>query len=288
MELVKQLLISSSYYILNKPLVRTVGLREAAILSLLCEVENKLANNDGFPDGWFYCKTEIIMQNLNLSRREFDSAITNLKNSNLLDKKIVGMPAVTHYKLNYPNISDLILQFAQNEQTSLYDVCKQVCTERANKFVQNEQTLISNTYSKKRTNTEITNTEINSPQGVFEKNSQEDIFEAFRKIYKGSKRGLKTELESFKKKHKDWREVLPILKEAYEQQLAIKEEARNRGCFVPAEKNLQTYLNQRCWEEELNFENNERKYTSEAEIARRSYQTLSDEICNFIANADLQ
>ena len=127
-----------------------------------------------------------------------------------------------------------------------------------------------------------------SPQGVFERNSQEDIFEAFRKIYKGSKRGLKTELENFKKKHKDWREVLPILKEAYEQQLAIKEEARNRGCFVPAEKNLQTYLNQRCWEEELNFENNERKYTSEAEIARRSYQTLSDEICNFIANADLQ
>lgn len=290
MELVKQLLISSSYYILNKPLVRTVGLREAAILSLLCEVENKLANTDGFPDGWFYCKTEVIMQNLNLSRREFDSAIANLKNSKLLDKKIVGMPAVTHYKLNYPNISDLILQFAQNEQTSLYDMCKQVCTERANKFVQREQTLISNTYSK-RTNTEITNTEINSPQspqGVCERNSQEDIFEAFRQIYKGSKRGLQTEFANFKKKHKDWREVLPNLKTLYEQQLAIKEDARNRGCFVPQEKNLSTYLNQRCWEEELNFENNERKYISEAERARRSYQELSNEICDFITNADLQ
>lgn len=289
MELVKQLIISSSYYILNKPLVRTVGLREAAILSLLCEVENKLANTDGFPDGWFYCKTEVIMQNLNLSRREFDSAIANLKNSKLLDKKIVGMPAVTHYKLNYPNISDLILQFAQNEQTSLYDMCKQVCTERANKFVQREQTLISNTYSK-RTNTEITNTEINSPQspqGVFERNSQEDIFEAFRKIYKGSKRGLQTEFANFKKKHKDWREVLPNLKTLYEQQLAIKEDARNRGCFVPQEKNLSTYLNQRCWEEELNFENNG-KYISEAERARRSYQELSNEICDFITNADLQ
>lgn len=127
-----------------------------------------------------------------------------------------------------------------------------------------------------------------SPQGGCERNSQEDIFEAFRKIYKGSKRGLKTELENFKKKHKDWREVLPNLKTLYEQQLAIKEEARNRGCFVPQEKNLSTYLNQRCWEEELNFENNERKYISDAERARRSYQELSGEICDFIANADLQ
>lgn len=126
-----------------------------------------------------------------------------------------------------------------------------------------------------------------SPQGVCERNSQEDIFEAFRKIYKGSKRGLKTELENFKKKHKDWREVLPNLKTLYEQQLAIKEEARNRGCFVPQEKNLSTYLNQRCWEEELNFENNG-KYISDTERARRSYQELSNEICDFIANADLQ
>lgn len=125
-----------------------------------------------------------------------------------------------------------------------------------------------------------------SPQGVCEQNSQEDIFEAFRKIYKGSKRGLKTELENFKKKHKDWREVLPILKEAYEQQLAIKEEARNRGCFVPQEKNLSTYLNQRCWEEELNFENNERPYVSTSDRARESYQSLARDIAEL--DFDLQ
>lgn len=128
-----------------------------------------------------------------------------------------------------------------------------------------------------------------SPRGGGESLSQAELmFDEFRKIYKGNYRGLKTEFENFKKKHKDWKDVLPTLKQTYEKQLAIKEEARSRGCFVPNEKNLSTYLNQRCWEEELNFENNERKYTSEAEIARRSYQTLSDEICSFIANADLQ
>lgn len=125
-----------------------------------------------------------------------------------------------------------------------------------------------------------------SPQGVCERNSQEDIFEAFRKIYKGSKRGLKTELENFKKKHKDWKEVLPILKETYEKQWAIKEEARNRGCFVPQEKNLSTYLNQRCWEEELNFENNERTYISPSDKARESYQSLARDIAQL--DFDLQ
>lgn len=128
-----------------------------------------------------------------------------------------------------------------------------------------------------------------SPQGGCESLSQaEVIFEEFRKIYKGSKRGLKTEFDNFKKKHKDWKEVLPTLKPLYEQQQAIKETARNSGCFVPVEKNLSTYLNQRCWEEELNFENNERKYISDAERARESHRALSNEIFDFIQNADLQ
>jgi hypothetical protein len=126
-----------------------------------------------------------------------------------------------------------------------------------------------------------------SPQGGCESLSQaEIIFEGFRQIYKGSKRGLKTEFENFKKKHKDWKEVLPILKETYEKQWAIKEDARNRGCFVPQEKNLSTYLNQRCWEEELNFENNERTYISPSDKARESYQSLARDIAQL--DFDLQ
>lgn len=82
---------------------------------------------------------------------------------------------------------------------------------------------------------------------------EEITFERFRKAYKGTKRGLKTEFDNFKKKTKDWREVLPTLLPAYERQQAIKQEAVSKGCFVPQEKNLQTYLNQRCWEEEPQF-----------------------------------
>lgn len=98
----------------------------------------------------------------------------------------------------------------------------------------------------------------NSPQGdesvtVEEVSSDELVFDTFRRAYKGTKRGLNTEFTNFKKKHKDWREVLPLLLPLYEQQQAKRQKALAEGCFVPQEKNLQTYINQRCWEAEEHF-----------------------------------
>jgi len=101
----------------------------------------------------------------------------------------------------------------------------------------------------------------NTPKGVVSENvvvetvsEEEQLFDKFRKAYKGSKRGLPTEFTNFKKKHKDWREVLPILLPAYEAQQSKRNAAREQGCFVPQEKNLQTYINQRCWEAEEYFQ----------------------------------
>lgn len=101
----------------------------------------------------------------------------------------------------------------------------------------------------------------NTPKGVesetveVETISEEELmFDTFRKAYKGTKRGLNTEFTNFKKKHKDWREVLPLLLPAYKHQQELREQGKATGCFVPQEKNLQTYINQRCWEEEPHFE----------------------------------
>ena len=88
---------------------------------------------------------------------------------------------------------------------------------------------------------------------VSEVSREELEFEDFRKAYKGTKRGLKTEFDNFKR-HKDWKQVLPTLKAAYEHQCALKDAAREKGSFVAQEKNLRTYINQRCWEEEPQFD----------------------------------
>lgn len=76
-------------------------------------------------------------------------------------------------------------------------------------------------------------------------------FEEFRKLYPGTKRGLDTEFANFKKKHKDWNTVLPTLKGILEKQIEVKRNIRANGGFVPEWKHLQTWINQRCWEEEM-------------------------------------
>lgn len=81
-----------------------------------------------------------------------------------------------------------------------------------------------------------------------------NVFEIFRKEYPGSKRGTDIELENLKKHHKDWRDVIPILSEKLSYQKDAREKKRVAGGFVPEWKNLQTWINQRCWEEEIGTE----------------------------------
>lgn len=76
-------------------------------------------------------------------------------------------------------------------------------------------------------------------------------FDVFRKLYPGTKRGNKTEFDNFCKKHKDWKEVLPYLTVVIKEQIAVKEAKKQKKEFVPEWKNLQTWINQRCWEEEI-------------------------------------
>ena len=75
-------------------------------------------------------------------------------------------------------------------------------------------------------------------------------FENFRKLYPGTKRGYETEFNNFKK-HKDWKLVVDQLYGKLQQQIEIRSKKKINGDFVPEWKNMQTWINQRCWEEEV-------------------------------------
>lgn len=77
------------------------------------------------------------------------------------------------------------------------------------------------------------------------------FFDDFRKAYPGTKRGNETEFTNFKKKHKDWKEVLPSLSTKLEYQIKQRKAKAAAQNFVPQWKNLQTWINNRCWEEEI-------------------------------------
>jgi hypothetical protein len=78
----------------------------------------------------------------------------------------------------------------------------------------------------------------------------ENVFEIFRKKYPGTKLGLKTEFDNFKK-HKDWKDVLKNLESILLKQIEVKTILIDKKQFVPEWKNLKTWINQRCWEEEF-------------------------------------
>ncbi len=80
-------------------------------------------------------------------------------------------------------------------------------------------------------------------------------FDEARKLYPGSKRGLDTEFATFRK-HKDWREVLPLLIPAIKEGQAHRDwlescQKTNRKIFIANWKNFQTWLNGRFWEEQF-------------------------------------
>jgi hypothetical protein len=76
------------------------------------------------------------------------------------------------------------------------------------------------------------------------------IFDEFRVLYPGKKRGVQTEFGNFKKKVKDWKEVLQLLLPALKNQIHWREIDIKKQVFTPEWKNLQTWINQRCWEME--------------------------------------
>ena len=80
-------------------------------------------------------------------------------------------------------------------------------------------------------------------------NQSMSIFDEARNIYLGTKKGLQTEYNNFTKKHKDWQEVLLLLKPAIKEQIKWREDAN--GEFRPVWKNFQTWINKRCWEDIL-------------------------------------
>lgn len=93
------------------------------------------------------------------------------------------------------------------------------------------------------------------------KEKEMSIFNEFRMIYPGTKKGNKTEFDNFIKKHKDWKEVLSTLKLELESQISIKNLKKAKKQFVPQWKNLQTWINNRCWEEEISIEGNTEENT---------------------------
>lgn len=93
------------------------------------------------------------------------------------------------------------------------------------------------------------NTDKNVNNVKNEKNNTAVIFEAFRVEYPGNKGGLKIELDNFTKKNNP--EIVTLLLPALEKEKQYRIKCGNQKEFVPSWKNLKTWINGKCWEQEF-------------------------------------
>lgn len=108
----KQLLMSSNYYILNKQIVKELGIESAFLLTILIEASDGLADNEG----WFYQTIEKIGELTGLGRHKQDKIIKELIDLKILEQKNKGVPCKRYFKVNYEMIENLVFQ---NQQSSL-------------------------------------------------------------------------------------------------------------------------------------------------------------------------
>ena len=87
------------------------------------------------------------------------------------------------------------------------------------------------------------------------KNNISVSFETFRRSFPGTKRGLKIELANFLKKNKP--EIVNQLLPALEKEKKHREILLAKKEFIPNWKDLSTWINKKCWEQEFSDQKNE-------------------------------
>ena len=115
---IKQLLMTSNFYVLNKQLVKKLGIETAFFLTALVEADETLADDEG----WFYQTSKTLEEITGLSNHKQTKCIEQLISLGILLQENKGVPMKRYFKLNY----DQILKFLNTriEKTSNQELKK--------------------------------------------------------------------------------------------------------------------------------------------------------------------
>ena len=129
MNILMSLLSNSGYIIVNKEIIRKIGLHEAIILGELCseycywDKANKLDN------GYFFSTRENIAENTGLSAYQQREPFKKLVNIGIVKEKLKGMPQLKWYSLDMDNLYKLF-----NEKTDFTSRCEETKEQGSEKI----------------------------------------------------------------------------------------------------------------------------------------------------------
>ena len=102
----KQLLMSSSYFVLNKQIVKAIGIEAGFLLTTLIEASDGLANEDG----WFYKTSPSLEEETGLSNHKQSKIIEELTKLGILEQENKGMPMKRYFRINFNKIEELVFK----------------------------------------------------------------------------------------------------------------------------------------------------------------------------------
>lgn len=155
----KQLLMSSSYFVLNKQIVKAIGIESGFLLTTLIEASDGLANEDG----WFYKTAPSLEEETGLSNHKQSKIIEELTKLGILEQENKGMPMKRYFRINFQKIEELVFKKdLKNSNTSIKENEKQGFKNFESKDLKNSNACIEKISNNKEYINNNLNKELNN------------------------------------------------------------------------------------------------------------------------------
>ena len=219
------LLASDNYIIFNKEIAKEYGIEVAIIIGELASEYKYYQKNNQLIEEYFYSTIENVENNTTLSRYQQDKALNKLKELNLIDVKVKGIPPKRYVKFNLQIFTN---QFAKNLQIKMQKTnklnCKKLTTNNNNINNNNNNNNIYN-YIQKKLGRVLSPIECELIS-KWETYSKEDIKECIDKAFEMNKYSIQyINTMLYNKKNKPSTNNNEVLPSWFDKEEDIKEES---------------------------------------------------------------
>ena len=188
------LLSNTGYIIVNKEIIKKIGLHEAILLGELCSEYIYWKKKDETVNEFFYSTRENIEENTGLSAYQQRTAISNLVKKDIIVMKSEGMSLKTWYFINENKLQELLFDNIEEdtenemEKSSSKDVIQQDVKKIDNKALNNFRTsyeeILQHDVKEANINNNKNNNKENKIDGLFNFiiNNKKEIPEEFKNV----------------------------------------------------------------------------------------------------------
>ena len=188
------LLSNTGYIIVNKEIIKKIGLHEAILLGELCSEYIYWKKKNETINEFFYSTRENIEENTGLSAYQQRTAISNLIEKDIIVMKSEGMPLKTWYFINENKLQELLFddieEYTENEDEKLsgeniiQQGVKKINNKALNNFRTSYEEILQHDVKEVNINNNKNNNKENKIDGLFNFiiNNKKEIPEEFKNV----------------------------------------------------------------------------------------------------------